>query len=111
VVAAWLRGAGLDPTAVIGGKLPSLGSNARLGQGEYLVAEADESDGSFMKLSPTVAVVTNIDPEHLDHYGSLDALKRTFVDFINKVPFYGLAVLFLHHPNLQPFFPHLHHRF
>src|SRR5204863_8302324 len=68
LIATVLRAAGLDPTAVIGGKLPSLGSNARLGRGEYLVAEADESDGSFMKLTPTVAVVTNIDPEHLDHY-------------------------------------------
>ena len=91
LVATVLHEAGLDPTAVIGGKLPLLGSNARLGQGDYLVAEADESDGCFMKLSPTVAVVTNIDPEHLDHYGTLDALKRTFVEFINKVPFYGLG--------------------
>jgi UDP-N-acetylmuramate--alanine ligase len=105
LVATVLHAAGLDPTAVIGGKLPSLGSNARLGQGEYLVAEADESDGSFMKLSPTVAVVTNIDPEHLDHYGSLDALKRTFVDFINKVPFYGLAVLCLDHEHVQSILP------
>jgi UDP-N-acetylmuramate--alanine ligase len=100
-----LHQAGLDPTAVIGGKLPSLGSNARLGQGEYLVAEADESDGSFMKLSPTVAVVTNIDPEHLDHYGTLEKLKQTFVDFINKVPFYGLAVLCLDHPHVQSLLP------
>ncbi len=105
LIATVLHRAGFDPTAVIGGKLPSLGSNARLGQGEYLVAEADESDGSFMKLSPTVAVVTNIDPEHLDHYGTLDALKRTFVDFINKVPFYGLAVLCLDHPNVQSLLP------
>jgi UDP-N-acetylmuramate--alanine ligase len=105
LVATVLRLAGLDPTAVIGGKLPSLGSNARLGRGEYLVAEADESDGTFMKLSPTVAVVTNIDPEHLDHYGSLAALQRTFVEFINKVPFYGLAVLCLDHPNVQALLP------
>jgi UDP-N-acetylmuramate--alanine ligase len=101
-----LHQAGLDPTAVIGGKLPSLsGSNARLGGGDYLVAEADESDGSFMKLSPTVAVVTNIDPEHLDHYGSLDKLKQTFVDFINKVPFYGLAVLCVDHEHVQSILP------
>jgi UDP-N-acetylmuramate--alanine ligase len=105
LVATVLRLGGLDPTAVIGGKLPSLGSNARLGQGEYLVAEADESDGSFMKLSPTVAVVTNIDPEHLDHYGTLEKLKQTFVDFINKVPFYGLAVLCLDHPHVQAILP------
>jgi UDP-N-acetylmuramate--alanine ligase len=110
LIATVLHRAGLDPTAVIGGKLPSLGSNARLGQGDYLVAEADESDGSFMKLSPTVAVVTNIDPEHLDHYGSLEALKRTFVDFINKVPFYGLAVLCLDHEHVQSLLPHVEKR-
>jgi len=105
LVATVLRQAGLDPTAVIGGKLPQLGSNARLGRGEYLVAEADESDGSFMKLAPTVAVVTNIDPEHLDHYGTLEALQRTFVEFINKVPFYGLAVLCLDHAHVQAILP------
>ncbi|HEX6836606.1 MAG TPA: UDP-N-acetylmuramate--L-alanine ligase [Polyangia bacterium] len=106
LVATVLHHAGLDPTAVIGGKLPLLsGSNARLGGGDYLVAEADESDGSFMKLSPTVAVVTNIDPEHLDHYGTLDQLKRTFVDFINKVPFYGLAVLCVDHEHVQSILP------
>ncbi len=105
LVATVLRAAGLDPTAVIGGKLNSLGSNARLGQGEVLVAEADESDGSFLHLSPTVAIVTNIDPEHLDHYGTLDKLKATFVDFINKVPFYGLAVLCLDHPEVQSVLP------
>ena len=105
LVATVLHQAGLDPTAVIGGKLPALGSNARLGQGEYLVAEADESDGSFMKLSPTIAVVTNIDPEHLDHYGTLDKLKQTFSDFINKVPFYGLAVLCLDHEHVQSLLP------
>ncbi|HEX8952611.1 MAG TPA: UDP-N-acetylmuramate--L-alanine ligase [Polyangia bacterium] len=106
LVATVLHHAGLDPTAVIGGKLPLLsGSNARLGGGDYLVAEADESDGSFMKLSPTVAVVTNIDPEHLDHYGTLEALKRTFVDFINKVPFYGLAVLCIDHEHVQSILP------
>jgi UDP-N-acetylmuramate--alanine ligase len=110
LVATVLHAAGLDPTAVIGGKLPSLGSNARLGGGEYLVAEADESDGSFLKLTPTVAVVTNIDPEHLDHYGTLDVLQRTFVDFINKVPFYGLAVLCLDHPNVQAILPSVEKR-
>jgi len=110
LVATVLRQAGLDPTAVIGGKLPSLGSNARLGQGEYLVAEADESDGSFMKLTPTVAVVTNIDPEHLDHYGTVEKLRRTFLDFINKVPFYGLAVLCLDHPVVQGLLPEVEKR-
>jgi UDP-N-acetylmuramate--alanine ligase len=111
LVATVLRHAGLDPTAVIGGKLPQLGSNARLGQGEILVAEADESDGSFMKLSPTIAVVTNIDPEHLDHYGSLEALHRTFVEFINKVPFYGLAVLCIDHPTVQGLLPQIDKRY
>jgi UDP-N-acetylmuramate--alanine ligase len=111
LVATILHAAELDPTAVIGGKMPSIGSNARLGQGEYLVAEADESDGSFMKLSPTIAVVTNIDPEHLDHYGSLDALRRTFVEFINKVPFYGLAVLCLDHEHVQSLLPNVEKRY
>ncbi|MBI5481590.1 MAG: UDP-N-acetylmuramate--L-alanine ligase [Deltaproteobacteria bacterium] len=110
LVATVMDAAGLDPTAVIGGKLPLLGSNARLGGGEYLVAEADESDGSFMKLTPTVAVVTNIDPEHLDHYGDLETLKRTFVDFINKIPFYGLAVLCLDHPEVQAILPRVKKR-
>src|SRR5947208_675773 len=110
LVATVLHQAGLDPTSVIGGKLPSLGSNARLGGGDYLVAEADESDGSFMKLTPTVAVVTNIDPEHLDHYGTLDALKRTFVDFINKVPFYGLAILCVDHEHVQSILPSVEKR-
>jgi UDP-N-acetylmuramate--alanine ligase len=110
LVATVLHQAGLDPTSVIGGQLPSLGSNARLGDGDYLVAEADESDGSFMKLTPTVAVVTNIDPEHLDHYGSLAALKRTFADFINKVPFYGLAVLCLDHEHVQALLPEVEKR-
>ncbi len=105
LVAAVLGAAHLDPTAVIGGRVNSLGSNARLGQGEYLVAEADESDGSFLRLSPTVAIVTNIDPEHLDHYHTLDNLKRAFVDFVNKVPFYGLAVLCLDHPEVQSLLP------
>ena len=111
LVATVLGAAGLDPTAVIGGKLNSLGSNARLGQGEYLVAEADESDGSFLHLSPTVAIVTNIDPEHLDHYGTLEKLKSTFVDFLNKVPFYGLSVVCLDHPEVQSVLPRLGKRY
>ncbi len=105
MVATVLATAGWDPTAVIGGKLNSLGSNAKLGQGDFLVAEADESDGSFLKLSPTVAVVTNIDPEHLDFYSGIGQIKETFLHFINKVPFYGFAVLCIDHPNVQELLP------
>jgi UDP-N-acetylmuramate--alanine ligase len=105
-----LAEAGLDPTLVVGGRLNSLGSNARLGQGEFLVAEADESDGSFLKLTPTYAVVTNIDPEHLDHYGSFEALLDAFAEFANKVPFYGQAVLCLDHPSVQGLLPRVHKR-
>jgi UDP-N-acetylmuramate--alanine ligase len=102
--------AGLDPTVVIGGKLNSLGSNARLGQSDYLLAEADESDGSFLKLSPTVAVVTNIDPEHMDHYRDLDDLKETFLTFVNKVPFYGASILCLDCENIQSLLPRVEKR-
>jgi UDP-N-acetylmuramate--alanine ligase len=105
MVATVLATAGWDPTAVVGGKLNSLGSNAKLGQGEFLVAEADESDGSFLKLSPTVAVVTNIDPEHLDFYSGIGQIKETFLHFINKVPFYGFAVLCIDHPDVQALLP------
>ena len=105
MVATVLATAGWDPTAVVGGKLNSLGSNAKLGLGEFLVAEADESDGSFLKLSPTVAVVTNIDPEHLDFYTGIGQIKETFLHFINKVPFYGFAVLCIDHPNVQELIP------
>jgi UDP-N-acetylmuramate--alanine ligase len=112
MISSVLLHAGLDPTAVIGGRVNSLGlANARLGRGEYLVAEADESDGSFLKLPPTVAVVTNIDAEHLDHYGTHEAVKRAFVDFINRVPFYGLAVLCLDHPHVQAILPSVQKRF
>jgi UDP-N-acetylmuramate--alanine ligase len=93
MIATVLAHAGLDPTAVIGGKAQAFGSNARLGQGEVLVAEADESDGSFRHLFPMVAVVTNVDREHMDHYGNIGALRTAFLDFANKVPFYGLVVL------------------
>jgi len=110
LIATVMSAAGLDPTAVIGGKLPQLGSNARLGQGEYLVAEADESDGSFTRLTPTVAVVTNIDPEHLDHYGDMDSLRRAFLSFANSVPFYGLVVLCLDHPEVQALLPRVEKR-
>ena len=86
---------------MVGGRLNALGSNACLGQGEYLIAEADESDGSFLKLSPTYAVITNIDPEHLDHYGDVDTLERAFVDFANKVPFYGMVAACVDNPVVQ----------
>jgi UDP-N-acetylmuramate--alanine ligase len=92
MIALVLERAGLDPTAVIGGRLSAFGSNARLGQGEYMVAEADESDRSFLKLSPSVAVITNIDREHMDAYGGFADLQQAFVDFANKVPFYGAVV-------------------
>ena len=97
--------AGMDPTVVIGGRLNAIGTNARLGGGEWLVAEADESDGSFLHLDPTVAVITNIDPEHLEHYGSMSALVDTFVTFANKVPFYRFAVVCLDHPVIQGLCP------
>jgi len=93
MIASVLAQAGLDPTAIIGGKARAFGSNARLGQGELLVAEADESDGSFRHLFPQIAVVTNIDREHMDHYGNLATLRAAFLDFANKVPFFGLVVL------------------
>ncbi|HEU5188976.1 MAG TPA: UDP-N-acetylmuramate--L-alanine ligase [Methylomirabilota bacterium] len=105
MVAAVLGAGGFDPTVVVGGRVHGLGANARLGQGEFLVAEADESDGSFLKLSPTIAVVTTIDAEHLDHYGSLDAVRAAFLTFANKVPFYGAAVLCLDQPNIQQMIP------
>ncbi len=111
MIATVLAQAGLDPTAVIGGKLNRFGSNAKLGQGQLLVAEADESDGSFLKLSPTIAIVTNIDPEHLDHYRDLDEIRNTFLEFINKVPFYGLDVLCLDHENVQALMPRVTKRF
>jgi UDP-N-acetylmuramate--alanine ligase len=111
LIATVLGASGLDPTVVIGGRLNSIGSNARLGQGEFLVAEADESDGSFLKLMPTVAVVTNIDPEHLDYYKGIDEIKESFLSFLNKIPFFGLAVLCLDHPNIQSLIPRLKKRF
>jgi len=111
MVATVLTHGGIDPTAVIGGRLDAFGSNAKLGQGKFLVAEADESDGSFLKLSPTIAVVTNIDADHLDYYRDLEQIKETFVDFINKVPFFGLAVLCLDDPNIQALIPQVKKRF
>jgi len=111
MIAAILSAAGRDPTMVIGGRLRSLGSNAKLGQGEILVAEADESDGTFLLLSPTIAVVTNIDREHMDFHQNMDRLVESFLAFINKVPFYGLAVLCLDHPNVRALLPKVRKRF
>ncbi|MCC6875955.1 MAG: UDP-N-acetylmuramate--L-alanine ligase [Sandaracinaceae bacterium] len=110
LVATVLREAGLDPTVVIGGKLNVLGTNAARGQGDLLVAEADESDGSFLHLTPVIAVVTNIDAEHLDHYGTHDAVKDAFVAFANRVPFYGLVVACLDHPHVQDLLPRIEKR-
>jgi len=100
----------LDPTLVIGGKVDALGGNAKLGQGEFLVAEADESDGSFLKLSPVLEVVTNIDLEHLDHYRDLEHIKETFLQFIDKVPFYGAAIVCLDDPNIADILPRIKKR-
>jgi UDP-N-acetylmuramate--alanine ligase len=112
LISTVLAAGGLDPTVVIGGRLNSIGSNARLGQGEFLVAEADESDGSFLRLMPTIAVVTNIDPEHLDHYrGGIEEIREAFLGFLNRIPFYGLAVLCLDHPNIQNLIPKFRKRF
>jgi UDP-N-acetylmuramate--alanine ligase len=109
LIAHVLDAAGLDPTAVVGGRVRAAGSaprTTRLGSGDLLVAEADESDGSFLRLSPVIAVVTNVDPEHLDHYGSYEALRKAFIEFANRVPFWGAAVLCLDHPGVQSLLPH-----
>ena len=111
IIATVLARGNIDPTVVIGGKLNSFGTNAKLGQGDFLVAEADESDGSFLKLSPTIAVVTTIDEEHLDYYKNLDAIKKAFLSFVNKVPFYGLAVLCLDDKNIQDIIPSVEKRY
>ncbi|MFH2010543.1 MAG: UDP-N-acetylmuramate--L-alanine ligase [bacterium] len=111
LIATILAEGGLDPTVVIGGKLNSLGTNAILGQGPYMVVEADESDGSFLKLSPTIAVVTNIDPEHMEHYGTLERLEDAFLTFVNKTPFYGLVVACLEHPRVQAILPRVRKRY
>lgn len=111
LVASVLRNAGLDPTCVIGGRLNSLGTNAKLGSSKFLVAEADESDGTFLKLFPTVAVVTNIDLEHLDFYKDLDDIKAAFLTFVNKVPFFGLVILCLDNENLASLIPSIGRRY
>jgi len=110
MIALVLERAGLDPTAVIGGRLSAFGSNARLGRGEFMVAEADESDRSFLKLFPTMAVITNIDHEHLDSYGGFEDLQQAFVDFANKTPFYGGVVACLDDPNLAAVLPRMTRR-
>lgn len=110
LVAALLDAGGIDPTVINGGIINSYGSNARLGESDWMVVEADESDGSFLRLDGTIAVVTNIDPEHLDHYGSFDAIKDAFVEFIENVPFYGCAVLCIDHPEVQAVIPKVRDR-
>src|SRR3954471_22533120 len=107
-----LMAAGFDPTAVIGGRVNSLGlANARWGKSDYLVAEADESDGSFLTLTPTCAIVTNVDAEHLDHYGTFDNVKKAFIDFVNRIPFYGMSALCLDNAGVQAIVPHVQKRF
>jgi UDP-N-acetylmuramate--alanine ligase len=110
MVALVLERAGLDPTAVIGGRLSAFGSNARLGRGDYMVVEADESDRSFLKLSPSIAVVTNIDHEHMESYGSWDDLQQAFVDFANKVPFYGAVIACADDPPVRNVLPRITRR-
>ncbi len=105
IVAAMLDTAGLDPTVINGGIINAWGSNARLGNGDWMVAEADESDGTFLKLPATIAVVTNIDPEHLDHYGTFDNLRNAFDAFVENIPFYGFAALCLDHAEVQAMIP------
>jgi UDP-N-acetylmuramate--alanine ligase len=111
MVASVLAQGGLDPTVVIGGKLKSIGSNAVLGEGDFIVAEADESDGSFLKFSPAIAVVTNIDREHLDYYQDLETIKAVFLDFIDRIPFYGLAILCLDNESIQDLIPKIKKRY
>ena len=110
LVAAMLDAGGIDATVINGGIINSYGSNARLGTSEWMVVEADESDGSFLRLDGTIAIVTNIDPEHLDHYGSFDAAKDAYVEFIENVPFYGAAILCLDHPEVQAILPRIRDR-
>ena len=110
MVAALLDAGGVDPTVINGGIINSYGSNARLGASDWMVVEADESDGSFLRLDGTYAIVTNIDPEHLDHYGSFDAVKDAFVEFVENVPFYGAALLCLDHPEVQKIIPRVRDR-
>ncbi|HWB86734.1 MAG TPA: UDP-N-acetylmuramate--L-alanine ligase [Bryobacteraceae bacterium] len=111
MTATILNYAGLDPTVVVGGRVGTMGgSNARVGKSDFLVVESDESDGSFLKLAPIIAVVTNIDREHLDHYPTLDSIRQAFIEFVNKVPFYGAAIVCLDDPNVQGILPDIKRR-
>lgn len=110
MIAALLSEGDLDPTAIIGGKVNHFGGHAKKGEGEFLIAEADESDGSFLKLSPTIAIVSNLDYEHLDYYHTFEALQQTFLDFMNKVPFYGLVILCSDDPILKKIMPKIEKR-
>jgi UDP-N-acetylmuramate--alanine ligase len=110
LIASILFRVGRDPTAVIGGVVHALGGASRLGQGDLLVAEADESDGSFLLLTPAIAVVTNIDPEHLDYYGDMERVRAAFAEFVNRVPFYGMGVLCLDSVNVRALLPHIRKR-
>jgi UDP-N-acetylmuramate--alanine ligase len=110
LIAAMLDAGGLDPTVINGGIINNYGSNARLGDSDWMVVEADESDGSFLRLDGTIAVVTNIDPEHLDHYGDFDTAKAAYIEFIENVPFYGVAILCLDHPEVQAIIPRIRDR-
>lgn len=111
LISAILGYGDLDPTIVIGGKLKALGSNAKLGQGDFIVAEADESDGSFLMLSPTIAIVTNIDREHMEFFKTIEKLKEAFLSFMNKVPFYGVSIVCAEDANVRNLIPHIHRRF
>ena len=111
LVSTVLAGGKLDPTVIIGGRLKNTGSHAKLGQSKFLVAEADESDGSFMQLSPSIAVVTTLDEEHMEFYQTLENMKDTFLKFINKIPFYGSAILCLDDPNIQSLIPRVEKRY
>lgn len=110
MIAAMLDAGGIDPTVINGGIINSYGSNARLGASDWMVVEADESDGSFLRLDGTIAIVTNIDPEHLDHYGGFEQVKDAFVEFVENVPFYGLALMCLDHPEVQAILPRIRDR-
>ena len=105
MVASMLDAGGLDPTVINGGIINAYGTNARIGAGDWMVVESDESDGSFLRLPATIAIVTNVDPEHLDHYGTFDALRDAFVRFVENIPFYGFAVLCVDHPEVQALIP------
>jgi UDP-N-acetylmuramate--alanine ligase len=111
MVASILAQAGLDPTFVVGGKVNAMGTHARLGRSDLLIAEADESDGSFLRLSPSIAVVTNIDREHLDHYGNMEGLQEAFLQFINKIPFYGVAIVCADDPWIRGLLPRVVKRY